>query len=352
MPPHTVSSNESWSRRSHWPRGVWLAVALSLLVVDAGSGDLAEAASPPARAWHGFTSNGGTSPAQSRLYMFAGSGSNLQNLNDLWFYKLDSGWTRVVPPKRSKVPGRRAHVGWACGGGQCLAAGGFNLADLNETWVFNESTGAWSTINCKRGPCPGARSRAAVAYDPLRGEFVLFGGQASYAQLDDTHVFGLGRWSTRSPFSRPSARESAAATFVPAPVNRVVIFGGGYRNQAMNDMWAWSGTDWVRIEAPGGPSLMSHNMVLKTGPGQYPRLIVSGGYIDDLTPNTETWSFTFTSASSGTWAKSPLGCLNGSTPRPHSRMALDFPSGKKVFFGGEEDGPNGIVRYDDTVVCE
>jgi len=224
--------------------------------------------------------------------------------------------------------------------------------DLDETWVFNESTGAWSTINCKRGPCPGARSRAAVAYDPLRGEFVLFGGQASWAQLDDTHVFSLGRWSARSPFSRPSARAIAAAAFVPAPVNKVVIFGGGYRNQAMNDMWAWGGSDWVRIDASGGPSLMLHNMALETIPGQNPRLVVSGGYIDDQTLNTETWIFTFTSATSGTWTKSTLTCPNGSTPKPDSRMALDIPSRKKVFFGGQEDGPDGPVRYDDTVICE
>lgn len=228
------------------------------------------------------------------------------------------------------------------------------MSVLKETWILTESTGSWSQVSCRRGPCPSARMMTSVAHDPLLGQYVLFGGMDGQSRsLDDTHVFGAGGWSARSPFQRPPARAWAAAAFVPSPVNRVVLFGGSdLQGGDMSDMWVWSGSDWIRIDAPGGPKLFGHSMAWDAGSG---RLIVTGGLVDSTQcnlVNTDTWAFTFRSANSGTWEKTALSCAQGASPKPESMMALDIPSGKKVFFAGGENGPNGVIYYNDTVVCQ
>lgn len=83
------------------------------------------------------------------------------------------------------------------------------------------------------------------------------------------------------------------------------------------------------------------------------RLLVNGGYVDtNETPNKTVWSFTFDGARSGRWSNEPdlSGCY--ASVKPGAMMADDRSQKLKVFFGGGENGPGGVIAYNDTVVCE
>lgn len=305
---------------------------------------------PPARAWHALTDNGSTVGDTSRVYMLGGAGADYSALDDFWYYDASAGrW--VLAPTGSAKPGSRQHAALSCGAGECVTASGTNgLSLLRETWVYTESTAVWSKLNCRRQLCPGPSAMVAMAYDPARFQHVMFGGHSQYDEdLDDTYVFAGGLWTQAAPDDSPSRRRLASMTFVSAPVNRLVLFGGleAYV-QALCDVWAWTGSDWQEVSTGGdGPCLHSHSMAWDGA-----QLVIAGGYEDASdSPNQRVWSFRFDSPTSGRWSEvSPKLTCNG-VIRPGSRMALDRPTRSMVFFGGEENRPGGVVRFDDTAVC-
>jgi len=313
---------------------------------------------PAARYWHGFTDNGGTTPATSRLYVFGGDGgyeNGWQLMTDHWYYSVGNAtWTAA--PTNSMPPGPRQHMGFSCGNGRCVVAGGNNISDLKETWVYTEATGIWSQVNCKRYPCPSARMMPAMAYDSVRGYHLLFGGSHDWTPLDGTYTFSNAtqRWTLQKPSASPSVRSWAAAAFVGGPVNGVVLFGGEGESQTiLCDMWSWTGTTWKKIAQANGPCLLGHSMAWDGA-----HLVVTGGFVDwDNTWNDDVWTFQFTpDGAAGTWTStdwySYFDCTGADVLHSDARMAYDRPSGSMVFFGGGENVTGmGAVAYDDLSVC-
>ena len=328
----------------------------------------APAAEPQSRYWHSFSGNGNEAAGASRLFVFGGdSGSpEYKNLNDLWNYRVDTRQWTLAPTGRTK-PSPRHGVGWSCGGGQCVAVSGGSVGALKETWTYSESAGAWSQLNCQRNYCPPARWYSAMAYDPVRFQHVLFGGEkASNLFLNDTHTFAGGKWTARSPTNSPPPRFVAAATFARGPLNMVVVYGGAYLKTVNNvgyytarcDMWAWNGSTWLAIgmtadpSIGAGPCLEYPNIVWDVRAGG---LLVTGGYtlVDGREyPNQEVWRFSFTSPTSGTWSKATEAIYSCAyRVSPGAAMAFDLPSGAKIFFGGFQNFPQ-TVAVGNTTYCD
>ena len=310
-------------------------------------------AAPSGRAWHGFAGNGATLPTQSRLYLYGGSDSQPKALSDLWYYRLDTKtWTYVVPSGSSK-PGARQHLGWSCGGGGCLLAYGSNGVGLAaDAWYYSQGTNAWAQVSCLRSACPSARQMVTTAYDPS-GTHLLFGGRGQGGGLDDTWTFNpkamTWKMQARQP-DWPQERNRAGAAYVPGA--GVVLLGGqDYRGTAvLCDMFAWQGGIWTRMDASGAPCLHSHSM---TWDDANKRLVVTGGYVDtNDTGNLVTYYLAFEGGVPGKWSADPdkAGCY--ATLHAGARMALDLPSRKKVFFGGEKNVDGVVVRYGDTTICD
>jgi hypothetical protein len=329
------------------------------------------ASEPSPRFWHAFTGNGGASGDSSRLYVFGGQGGGTGSpvlLGDFWYYRTDTAQWTPAPTGRTK-PGLRDGVGLSCGDGQCLLANGRRMGMLKETWVYTESTASWSQLNCTRYLCPPARGFPAAAYDPLRGQHVLFGGEPaewSAAYLDDTYTFDGGRWTARSVSNRPPGRATAAAAFVGGPVNKVVMFGGAdyayhdapsphYSWEARCDLWAWDGAKWLSVVMKNqGPCLAFPAMAWD--PVGARLIVASGATVVDgwEVPNRDVWYFKFDSAASGSWTRDAGSAFYScaSNASPGALMAYAVPGGKKVFFGGWKNTAGGVEAYANTTVCD
>jgi hypothetical protein len=328
---------------------------------------------PSARYWHSMASNGKSAASTSRIYMFGGNAGKpgTAYLNDLWYYRASSGvWTSLSPAGRSWPELGRGNGALSCGAGKCVVfAGTTGTKDLNETWYFTEpadtSTNvAWTKVSCsKPAACPSARMVPLVAFDVSRGYHVSFGGIHDVAALGDTWTFSGTSWKLRQstqPTSGPAVRSWGSAAYVPTHVSngtpiamdKVVIFGGDpYPNApypaALCDMYAFNGSTWDAIAASGAkPCLFGATMAWDTSVAASPRLMIAGGFKDAPgTVNTDTWYFTFSSSTTGSWTKASTGVC---APLDSARGAYEIAGKKLVFFGGMHSGG---YAYGDTLVC-
>ncbi|MBS1875690.1 MAG: putative Ig domain-containing protein [Acidobacteria bacterium] len=109
------------------------------------------------------------------------------------------------------------------------------LPSSAETWTQRSPASA-----------PAVRQLAAVAYDPIRRQVVLFGGAGSgTTKYGDTWVWNGSTWTQRSPSSSPSARAGAKMVW-HSGLGKIVLFGGQSNSAYLNDTWVWDGTNWTQ----------------------------------------------------------------------------------------------------------
>lgn len=120
-----------------------------------------------------------------------------------------------------------------------------NRQRFDDTWVLvNE---VWTQLTLATRPAP--REGAAMVYDPVRREVVLFGGRTGSGVFDDTWVFDGAAWQQRTPATRPSARAYAAITFDERAQKVMLLGGAGLNTAAANaEQWYWDGTTWAEVQ--------------------------------------------------------------------------------------------------------
>ncbi|MCI4367487.1 MAG: PKD domain-containing protein [Thermoplasmata archaeon] len=138
--------------------------------------------------------------------------------------------------------------------------GGFNASNgraENDTWIFYQ--GAWTNISFALPKAPSPRWGAALTFDALDNETVLFGGRNATAYFGDTWTFGALGWTQLSPTKAPSPRVAGVTDDVRS--GDVVLFGGTYRSLTAtpgpvvgyNDTWFFRGGAWFNVTASSGP---------------------------------------------------------------------------------------------------
>jgi hypothetical protein len=140
---------------------------------------------PSGRAHFGFLYD--ASHQQALLY---GGYDGSQVFDDFWSWD-GTAWTEIDFPG----PGARSHFGWAVGTDGLLLFGGADGPSTftslhSDTWYL--TNGTWTELS---GDGPSTRGSPAMAYDPQRDAFVLYGGfDADGGLLGDTWEWD-GGWS-------------------------------------------------------------------------------------------------------------------------------------------------------------
>lgn len=193
-------------------------------------------------------------------------------------------WRQVSlgrPPNRSE-----SALAYAPDADQVLLFGGTTGSELlGDTWVFDVATEAWTQLRPRTAP--PARAGHALAYDSARGVFVLFGGNDEAARyVDDTWEFELATrtWREVEAPVRPSGRARLGAAFDPTR-GQVVLFGGEGTGGKPNDTWVFDGatSTWSALSIATPPAGRIRNeLTFHAGRGQ---VVMSSGR-----GSTGTWA--------------------------------------------------------------
>ncbi|MDE1819583.1 MAG: hypothetical protein KGI98_01875 [Euryarchaeota archaeon] len=190
-------------------------------------------------------------------------------------------------------------------------------------------TGApgWSAL-CN--PCsPGAVVAGAMAYDPVDGYVVLFGGYNATAGAfsGTTWMYHAGAWTVLCTLCGPAPRSYASMTFDAA--DGVIVLFGGFNGAPLGDTWTFRGGSWTQRCSPCAPPARSAaSLAYDAGDG----LTVLFGGCGATCPLGDAWSYR-----GGTWS----ALCGGSCPVParqNASMAYDPADREVVLFGGSSSG--------------
>ncbi len=158
---------------------------------------------------------------------------------------------------------------------------------------------------------PVARAGAMMAYDPITGNDILFGGASSSSTtstsigvFDDTWSYNGSSWSLLHPQSSPPARAFGAMVSYIIPVGfksfdpsmnkfGIILFGGLSSNgQYLDDTWGWNGSNWVKLNTLNHPSArIMPAMSLSSGNSDKSSIVLYGGLNPSGDALGDTWIF-------------------------------------------------------------
>ena len=199
---------------------------------------------------------------------------------------------------------------------------------LAETWEWDGKS--WKKIDAAP---PDVTDHFAMAYDPARGQTVLYGGQGP----DQKGKAGTWTWDgikwQKASNAAPGVEEHHAMVF-DSKRKTIVLLGGAHQPE---DLWDWDGSVWKKWEGRQ-PRGRSHAGLVYGG--QRDQLMLFGGFA----PGTwlgDTWV-----RMGDSWAK-----YEGRAPAPRGliAMAYDQKRDKIILYGGVSGGMSGPeVKLSDT----
>lgn len=131
------------------------------------------------------------------------------------------------------------------------------------TWQFDGTD--WSAVPWTGADAPtvvtgmGIRQGPAVAFDEVRGRWVLFGGNDAQKEMYDSWVGDGSSWRLLSLPLSPAPRSSVPGVSFMAwdpAIQKLVLFGGkaGFGGPDLGDTWTWDGASWMQIAGPTYPA--------------------------------------------------------------------------------------------------
>ena len=261
----------------------------------------------------------------------AGADALMFTCDDTWMWMPDTAsWSQLHP---ATTPPPRAREGLAFdaktaritmfGGATCVGTLACDV--LDDTWEWDGDD--WRLAN--PGHRPPGRQGAAVAYDPIRQQIVMFGGgvpsttdpDQALALLEDTWTWNGMDWTEQHPADRPSARVGASMAW-DAKRGRLVLYGGTTSlSYATSDVWEWDGATWAREAVTNSPIRTGHAMASAVAGG----VTMIGGSTSLGTPADGAWLLRW----------------DGTSPTEACRSAID----------GDGDGLAGCADPDCWWAC-
>ncbi len=189
---------------------------------------------------------------------------------------------------------------------------------------------------------PAPRSEHAVAYEPVSGRALLFGGQDGEGALQDTWSFDGALWQLEQPAHVPPQRSGCAlATTSPGDprFGTVWLVGGSDSlGQLHEDSYVWDPSlrDW-KVVSTNDPWVVRRHHAMSQHPGSnYP--VLFGGEDPSGMPSNDTIRFDGTR-----WV--PVWTPDVPAARELHGMAYDEARDVVVLFGGRGVGQ---TQLDDT----
>jgi hypothetical protein len=206
--------------------------------------------------------------------------------------------------------------------------GGYNPGSTSvifgDTWVFR--AGAWTQLSLHRAPAP--RSGFVLAYDPLLGGIVLFGGEDFSIHYGDTWLFNGTAWRQLSTPTHPSDRSQYAMAYDAAD-RELVMFGGTTDGtHDLGDTWALNATGWHAVVSTPSPQARQFSEMAYDG--QDREVVLAGGLNATSGAVNGTWAF-----HAGAWTKLTI---HPTPPSEVQSMATTLGNGAALFFGGQASG--------------
>lgn len=195
-----------------------------------------------------------------------------------------------------------------------------NTVVVGGTWEWDGLS--WTAVNVPVEPAP--RTGHAMAYDPVRGVVVLWGGgggqSGSLPHYGDTWEWNGLQWQMRNPTTAPPAAPFAAMAF-DGGLSRCVCY-----TSASTATWEWDGVNWTAVGGPGPGARSGHAMAWDVSHGC---LVLFGGFV----PNSNV-------VFSDTWERYGQVWLRIATGGPRARLdtAVAYDSLRQdiVLFGGDD----------------
>lgn len=268
-------------------------------------------------------------PVRGEVLLFGGRDATGASSGDCWRWN-GTNWRYAGPG-----PGaRQAHgMAWDARRSRAVVFGGFAAANrqqpLGDTWEWDGL--AWSMVATSRPPAVGEH---ALAFDPVRGLTVKFGGLGQNQALSPaTWGWDGTTWEDLGALSPPDRRLFVTMSFDPG-TRECLVFGGPFGDET----FTWNGVRWREIVPRTHPPMRdTHSMAADPLTG---RPILFGGQgTSPVRVLDDTWEWT-----GADWRQ--LTPMYRPQPRWQSAMATDLRRRRIVLFGGVNATSSGF--YGDT----
>lgn len=204
------------------------------------------------------------------------------------------------------------------------------------TLLFSPLQGPVRPGGCSSSDSLTVRNAHGMAYDPDRGVVLLFGGADERQVLADLWAWNGKEWHCLAA-GGPPPRTFPALAYDSAR-KRLILFGGNRvlfgtpddTNTFLDDMWAWDGQAWHRIQTATPPARAEAGMAYDSG---RKRMVLFGGH---RTVNGErirlgdTWE----------WDGQRWEQMSSVGPSARNGAAMGYDAHRKrmVLFGGSGTG--------------
>jgi hypothetical protein len=223
------------------------------------------------------------------VMMFGGQGDSSTSgiLEDTWLWS-GTAWTKAAPAT-SPFGRYGSKSAYLVGTGVVMFGGRNTLYNLLETWVWNGNTQAWSQVAVANGAGPAARINHVMAASAT--QVILFGGEGTNSQFNDTWSFAAGAHTQLSPAISPSVRSGACMAY-DVTNSKFVMFGGRNEYNYLDETWTFNGTTWTQVAVANGVGPSGRVGAQMCWDSQSGTTIMFGGTSATTNyPASSTWSF-------------------------------------------------------------